>query len=379
MKIVHPRFPRNQPRWATVQAVLVPLIALALTACGQPDGPTVARLQQTQQTPTATATLEPTTDVMEQFPILPTLTRGPELQTQIAKIEANETAVAAYFATSDALPTTLPDDGLPIKTPQPTPTFTTGIQACDFVDQSGLLGIWTCWHGIQGDQYQTVLTGAKPRTMENDTTAAGGIKVCTLLIVDRSGGCSNVYWLPVKAGKLIIVAVTWPHVVVEAANGTRYGFNAETLMWEEPQAVPPTNTPTALPTNTPTTLPTSTPTALPTATATALPTSTALPAITNAAVRPVLECVRVETNGQYTAFFGYKNDNTAALTIAVGPNNRFSPNPQGRGQTTQFASGRQVSVFGVAFDGTNLVWSLKGPDGQNRTATAASGSKRCAP
>ena len=135
--------------------------------------------------------------------------------------------------------------------------------------------------------------------------------------------------------------------------------------------------PTPVPTQEVTPLPTSTPTPLPTNTPTPLSTNTPAPTITNAAVRPVLECVRAEANGQYTAFFGYKNDNTAAVTIAVGPNNRFSPNPQACGQATQFASGRQVSVFTVAFDGTNLVWSLKGPDGQNRTATAASGSTRC--
>ena len=219
---------------------------------------------------------------------------------------------------------------------------------------------------------------------EENTSIHGGLLVCTTNFTNPNlGSCDALYWRPEKEGRLKIIAVNRPHITVEAATGTRYGFNIDTRQWEAPQAVPPTalptNTPTALPTNTPTALPTSTPTALPTATATALPTNTSAPAVSNAAVRPVLECVRADANGQYTAFFGYKNDNTAAVTIAVGPNNRFAPNPQARGQTTQFASGRQVSVFGVAFDGTNLVWSLKGPDGQNRTATAASGSKRCAP
>jgi len=101
------------------------------------------------------------------------------------------------------------------------------------------------------------------------------------------------------------------------------------------------------------------------------------PVVTNAAVRPVLECVVDNGGGAYTAYFGYKNDNTGEVTVPVGPNNRFSPAPQDRSQPTTFQSGRQQRIFAVAFNGSNLVWTLKGPDNRGRTATASSGSTRC--
>jgi glycosidase len=99
--------------------------------------------------------------------------------------------------------------------------------------------------------------------------------------------------------------------------------------------------------------------------------------VTNAAVRPVLECVVDNGNGTYTARFGYKNDNSGLVTITVGANNRFHPQPQDRGQVTAFQPGRVVDAFRVTWSGGNLVWTLKGPDGSGRTSTASPSSKRC--
>jgi glycosidase len=102
--------------------------------------------------------------------------------------------------------------------------------------------------------------------------------------------------------------------------------------------------------------------------------------VTNAAVRPVLECVvdrGASASPRYEARFGYKNDNSTSVTIAVGTNNRFHPLPQDRGQVTNFAPGRVVDAFRVAWNGGNLVWTLKGPDGAGRTSTASPSSKRC--
>jgi hypothetical protein len=101
------------------------------------------------------------------------------------------------------------------------------------------------------------------------------------------------------------------------------------------------------------------------------------PITPTAAVRPVLECVTKNKNGTYTARFGYKNENTVAVTIPVGPNNKFTPNPQNRGQPTVFQPGRIQNAFSVVFDGNNLVWTLKGPDGQGRTSTASRNSAPC--
>jgi hypothetical protein len=83
-------------------------------------------------------------------------------------------------------------------------------------------------------------------------------------------------------------------------------------------------------------------------------------------VRPVLECVQKNGNGTYTAFFGYKNENSVPVTIPIGCNNKFTPSPIDRGQPTVFQPGRQYRMFSVLFNGRNLVWTLKG-----RTSTAS--------
>jgi hypothetical protein len=97
-----------------------------------------------------------------------------------------------------------------------------------------------------------------------------------------------------------------------------------------------------------------------------------------AAVKPVLECVVDNPDSTYTAYFGYANLNAANVLIPTGVDNKFTPSPENRGQTTDFLPGRQVSVFQVSEnDGTNLVWRVKGPDGKARTSTASQGSKPC--
>uniref|UniRef100_A0A832G1G7 IPT/TIG domain-containing protein n=1 Tax=Ignavibacterium album TaxID=591197 RepID=A0A832G1G7_9BACT len=89
-------------------------------------------------------------------------------------------------------------------------------------------------------------------------------------------------------------------------------------------------------------------------------------------VRPVLECVKNNGDGTYTAFFGYKNDNNVSVYIPVGNKNKFTPTPQDRGQPRVFEPGRHYKVFTVNFNGSNLVWTLNG-----RTSTASSNSEPC--
>jgi RHS repeat-associated protein len=104
-------------------------------------------------------------------------------------------------------------------------------------------------------------------------------------------------------------------------------------------------------------------------------------AITNKAVRPILECVVDNGGGSYTAHWGYLSENTAPVTIAVGASNKFTPLPENRGQPTVFQPGRTPywpnAAFSTPFNGSNLVWTLRGPDGSTRTSTASSSSKRC--
>jgi hypothetical protein len=89
------------------------------------------------------------------------------------------------------------------------------------------------------------------------------------------------------------------------------------------------------------------------------------------AVGVFVQCV-TRHGATYDAVFGYQNDNEDALQIAVGQRNRFSPNPQARGQTTEFLPGNHRAAFtvtGIA-SGTELVWAVTHA-GATRTATAA--------
>lgn len=99
----------------------------------------------------------------------------------------------------------------------------------------------------------------------------------------------------------------------------------------------------------------------------------------NLAVRPSLECVINRDGTIYTAVFGYNNLNTENVIIPVGNDNKFTPSPIDRGQTTDFLPGRQYGVFGVNFQpsSSNLVWRLKGPDNIARTSTASANSSAC--
>jgi CSLREA domain-containing protein len=92
-------------------------------------------------------------------------------------------------------------------------------------------------------------------------------------------------------------------------------------------------------------------------------------------VSPVLECVfdrGKDVNPRYLARFGYNNPNAVSVTIPVGSDNRFTPNPQDRGQPTTFLPGRQRFVFDVPFQSGNQVWTLNG-----RTSTASPSSSKC--
>jgi len=95
-------------------------------------------------------------------------------------------------------------------------------------------------------------------------------------------------------------------------------------------------------------------------------------------VSPVLECVDDNGDGTYTAHFGYNNNNNRWVSIPIGADNKFTPNPQDRGQPQFFKPGRIVNDFSVVFDGSNLVWYLKSPNGEAATSTASDNpEQRC--
>ena len=79
--------------------------------------------------------------------------------------------------------------------------------------------------------------------------------------------------------------------------------------------------------------------------------------------RPVgifVKCVAPHVDGTYDATFGYDNPNPATVEIPIGLANRFSPDPQARGQTTLFAPGNTQEAFTVSGipRATTLVWTL---------------------
>ncbi|OPY51709.1 MAG: hypothetical protein A4E49_02111 [Methanosaeta sp. PtaU1.Bin112] len=92
------------------------------------------------------------------------------------------------------------------------------------------------------------------------------------------------------------------------------------------------------------------------------------------AIKPTLECVSytgvstsdkqseqaANVEGTYTAFFGYSNTNSVAVSLPVGENNLFTPSPDDQGQPTTFEPGTQTAVFAVDFKGNSLVWHLDG-------------------
>jgi hypothetical protein len=77
-------------------------------------------------------------------------------------------------------------------------------------------------------------------------------------------------------------------------------------------------------------------------------------------VQPILERVSALGDGQFVAVFGYDNPGSAPITIPIGPQNGFFPDPAGRGQPTLFLPGRHFNAFSVIFSGTPITWSVGG-------------------
>lgn len=109
------------------------------------------------------------------------------------------------------------------------------------------------------------------------------------------------------------------------------------------------------------------------------PDSAQAQATVNGRLTPLLECVSKQGNGTFIAYFGYNNRNAVVITLPLGGKNKFTPDPLDRGQPTTFQPGRIVNAFTVTWNGSDLTWALKGPDGEKRTTTANAHSRACAP
>lgn len=94
-------------------------------------------------------------------------------------------------------------------------------------------------------------------------------------------------------------------------------------------------------------------------------------------VVPLAECIS-SVNGVNTAWFGYENQNSSAMSIPAGIDNYFLPLPGNRGQTFEFQPGIVNRAFSIAMLGKRLDWKLRGTDGVMRTATVTlANTPRC--
>lgn len=75
------------------------------------------------------------------------------------------------------------------------------------------------------------------------------------------------------------------------------------------------------------------------------------------AVVPVLECVSRNSDGSYTASFGYNNPNQQPVSIPIGSENRLNL-LEYAGQPHSFEPGRHEAVFFVVFERDELTWTL---------------------
>ena len=92
-----------------------------------------------------------------------------------------------------------------------------------------------------------------------------------------------------------------------------------------------------------------------------------------------VNCVDTNSDGTFSAVFGYESANAAAVTIAAGAANNVSPDGPDRGQPTSFEPGNVGSAFTVdgVSEGGDVTWTLV-YGGQTSTATAsASFAEKC--
>jgi len=73
---------------------------------------------------------------------------------------------------------------------------------------------------------------------------------------------------------------------------------------------------------------------------------------------PILECVD-GTFGNYTAYFGYENENNAPVLVEAGKKNKLIPAKENSEQPIIFKPGRHKKVFSVEFKYL-LSWNLLG-------------------
>lgn len=72
--------------------------------------------------------------------------------------------------------------------------------------------------------------------------------------------------------------------------------------------------------------------------------------IQNTDVSPVFECSAPNSDGTYTAFFSYVNEDKSTVEIPLGLRNFVIDGTPGSPQPTKFSPGSHAAVFGVPFN-----------------------------
>lgn len=97
-----------------------------------------------------------------------------------------------------------------------------------------------------------------------------------------------------------------------------------------------------------------------------------------AKVIPIVDCLRENADGTYTAVLGYNNTSKSPVTIPVGEGNKVSPAALDGAQPTTFEPGRRHGAFSLTMSRSELVgganWYL---DGKRAFSGSASGVATC--
>ena len=99
--------------------------------------------------------------------------------------------------------------------------------------------------------------------------------------------------------------------------------------------------------------------------------------ITDGAVTPIFECVVEASYGKLYARFGYDNDNTVSTRIRLGWHSNVILGAWGYTIPPMiFETGQHTGIIEIPFK-HHVTWSIKGPDGITRSATANKHATRC--
>lgn len=96
-------------------------------------------------------------------------------------------------------------------------------------------------------------------------------------------------------------------------------------------------------------------------------------------VKPVLDCVAPNSDGSYTAYFGYNNKNGVNMTVPYGKRNKLALDTESR-RPTELLPGEHAFQFGIKFTGNQRVsYTLGTKHGSAKTITASKHSPACSP